>query len=49
MMEGFTKGKEELLLTLDVRAVGGIYPTVLGVVLDGLKTSMLIGLLQALY
>ena len=22
-------GKEELLLTLDVRAVGGIYPTVL--------------------
>ena len=26
-------GKEELLLTLDVRAVGGIYPTVLGVVL----------------
>ena len=25
-------GKEELLLTLDVRAVGGIYPTVLGVV-----------------
>ena len=32
-------GKEELLLTLDVRAVGGIYPTVLGVVLDGLKSE----------
>ena len=29
----------ELLLTLDVRAVGGIYPTVLGVVLDGLKSE----------
>lgn len=28
--------KEELLLTLDVRAVGGIYPTALGVVLEGL-------------
>ena len=37
MME--TVGKEELLLTLDVRAVGGIYPTVLGVVLDGLKSE----------
>ena len=35
-------GKEELLLTLDVRAVGGIYPTVLGVVLDGLKSSRLL-------
>lgn len=33
-------GKEELLLTLDVRAVGGIYPTVLGVVLDGLTSLM---------
>ena len=32
-------GKEELLLTLDVRAIGGIYPTVLGVVLDGLKSE----------
>lgn len=32
-------GKEELLLTLDVRAVGGIYPTALGVVLDGLKSE----------
>lgn len=32
-------GKEELLLTLDVRAVGGIYPTMLGVVLDGLKSE----------
>ena len=32
-------GKEELLLTLDVRAVGGTYPTVLGVVLDGLKSE----------
>lgn len=29
-------GKEELLLTLDVRAVGGIFPTALGVVLEGL-------------
>lgn len=28
--------KEELLLTLDVRAVGGKYPTALGVVLEGL-------------
>ena len=32
-------GKEELLLTLDVRAVGGTLPTVLGVVLDGLKSE----------
>ena len=32
-------GKEELLLTLDVRAMGGIYPTALGVVLDGLKSE----------
>ena len=32
-------GKEELLLTLDVRAVGGIYPTGLGVVLTGLKSE----------
>lgn len=28
--------KEELLLTLDVRAVGGTFPTALGVVLEGL-------------
>lgn len=28
--------KEELLLTLDIRAVGGKYPTALGVVLEGL-------------
>lgn len=34
-------GKEELLLTLDVRAVGGIYPTVLGVVLDGLESKFI--------
>lgn len=32
-------GKEELLLTLDVRAVGGIKPTALGVVLDGLESK----------
>ena len=31
--------KEELLLTLDVRAVGGIYPTQLGVVLEGLDSK----------
>ena len=31
--------KEELLLTLDVRAVGGIYPTALGVVLIGLESK----------
>lgn len=31
--------KEELLLTLDVRAVGGIFPTALGVVLDGLDNK----------
>lgn len=31
--------KEELLLTLDVRAVGGIYPTQLGVVLQGLDSK----------
>lgn len=31
--------KEELLLTLDVRAVGGIYPTELGVVLESLDKN----------
>lgn len=31
--------KEELLLTLDVRAVGGIYPAKLGVVLEGLDSK----------
>lgn len=31
--------KEELLMTLDVRAVGGRYPTVLGVVLKGLDSK----------
>lgn len=31
--------KEELLLTLDVRAVGGMYPTALGVVLEGLDSK----------
>ena len=35
----YSVNDEELLLTLDVRAVGGIYPTVLGVVLDGLKSE----------
>lgn len=34
-------GKEELLLTLDVRAVGGIYPTALGVVLSGLESKFI--------
>ena len=31
--------KEELLLTLDVRAVGGMYPTTLGVVLSDLDSK----------
>lgn len=31
--------KEELLLTLDVRAIGGIYPTKLGVILEGLDSK----------
>lgn len=31
--------KEELLLTLDVRAIGGIYPIKLGVILEGLDSK----------